>query len=112
DGNSHTGIHHFSLPDTLARPTRVPVSRRAVGGYRLAATPVIADGRLFILDADMQIRAYALTNLATPLWQLAPLRTDPNEKPKQLIGGGMSYENGVLYVTLGTGIITALDVED
>lgn len=72
---------------------------------RLAAPPVIADGKLFVIDADAHVIAMNAETGAR-LW-----RTDmPSEgNGRSLFGGGVSVEGGRVFVTTGVGDVAALD---
>lgn len=73
---------------------------------RILAAPIVADGRVFALDAEAQLSAFAADSGA-PLWRrsVAPEGQRPDSGP----GGGMAQAGGVLYVSTGFGQVMALD---
>lgn len=85
--------------------------RRDIGAgstdtLRLTAPPVVADGRIYAVDADQGVVAFDVRD-GRRLWGV-DLR--PKEGPdRQAIGGGVAYADGRLFVTSGLGSMTALD---
>lgn len=72
---------------------------------RITANPVVADGRIFTLDAEATVAATATSGAA--LWKrdLTPARDGSTEAT----GGGIAHAGGVIYVSSGFGLLTALD---
>ncbi len=70
----------------------------------LSAPPVIADGRLFIIDAGQNLRAMD-ANTGKRLWSKS-LR-QPKSEDKNAIGGGVAVADGRVYVTSGFGSVSA-----
>lgn len=75
---------------------------------RITATPVVADGRIYTLDANARVTAVGPDG--TTLWtrDVRPARDDEGDAT----GGGMSYADGTLYVSVGFGELTALNGAD
>ncbi|MBU3078701.1 PQQ-like beta-propeller repeat protein [Sphingomonas quercus] len=76
---------------------------------RLAAGPVVADGKLYVTDVDAMVRAIDAGN-GRVLWSTS-LRRPGKEGARAAFGGGVSYENGRVYATTGSGDIAALDAK-
>lgn len=73
---------------------------------KIAAPPVIADGRLFFLDADHRVHAVSATD-GSRLWdeRLRPQRS----RDRVARGGGIAAGGGRVFVTTGFGFVAALD---
>tara|TARA_R110000782_G_scaffold167129_3_gene259097 strand:+ start:15166 stop:16536 length:1371 start_codon:yes stop_codon:yes gene_type:complete len=72
---------------------------------RLAAAPVIADGKLYVIDADARVIAMN-AQTGSRLWQTAM----PSEgNGRSLFGGGASVLGDRVFVTTGVGDVAALD---
>ena len=73
---------------------------------RILAAPIVAGGRVFTLDADANLSAFAALS-GELLWRrsVAAVGQRADSGP----GGGMSEANGVLYVATGFGEAMALD---
>jgi outer membrane protein assembly factor BamB len=74
---------------------------------RLAAPPVVAGGKLFVVDGDGFVRAFDAKSGAR-LWQ-TQLDTNGRDKVVQF-GGGASVDDGRVYATNGRGDAAALDI--
>ena len=79
----------------------------AAGGYRqpLSASPVIAEGHAFAMDADAAVRAVSLAD-GSLIWHAS---TRPKHASEQNLGGGIAYDSGKLYVSTGYAELRALD---
>ena len=76
---------------------------------RLAATPVIGEGKLFLIDVDATVHAYDANSGAT-LWTMAVPKDRENRQAR--FGGGVSYDEGKVYATDGLGEVVALQAAD
>ena len=74
---------------------------------RITADPVVADGRIFTLDAAAQVAATSLTGATLWTHDVRISGDDADEAT----GGGMAEADGVLYVATGFGGLLALDTE-
>jgi outer membrane protein assembly factor BamB len=73
---------------------------------RLAAPPVIADGKLYFLDAETRVHAVDASN-GRELWNE---RLRPNSgEDRHASGGGVAVAAGRVFVTTGFGFAVALD---
>ena len=98
----------YGNPALAAAPARAWVVNieGANGRRRLAATPVIGGGRLFIEDALGVVRAYDAAS-GKPVWTRA--YQQPGEVEAAVFGGGVSYGDGRVYATTGFGEVAAID---
>jgi outer membrane protein assembly factor BamB len=70
------------------------------------APPVMADGKVFVMDADVGVSAHDARTGAR-LW-----RTDlrpKSKREKDAFGGGLAYADGKLYVSSGYRLVAELD---
>lgn len=72
---------------------------------RITADPVVADGRIFTLDAETRVSAVSTSGQLLWTKDLTPL----NDKSSDASGGGLAYGDGRVYVATGFGALTALD---
>lgn len=79
---------------------------------RLGAAPVIADGRIYIIDVDATIHAFAAATGAVE-WSINIANTDKRKADRKSrgarFGGGVSFEDGRIFATDGLGDVAALD---
>jgi len=72
---------------------------------RLAASPVVAGGKLYVIDADARVIAFDAASGAK-LWQTAV----PNEgKSRASFGGGVSIVDDKLFASTGVGDVVAIN---
>ena len=74
---------------------------------RITAEPVVAGGLIYTLDAGATVSAVSPQGQVVWNTNLIP----PNDGDSDATGGGMAYDNGVLYVSSGFGRLTALDAK-
>lgn len=73
--------------------------------FRITAAPVVSNGRIFTLDSQSIVTATS-TSGAT-LWQ-ADLRP-PRDQEGDATGGGLVVAGDTVYVSLGFGVLAAVD---
>lgn len=73
--------------------------------HRITADPVVADGRIFTMDALASVAAVSTSG--EPLWRrdMVPARDQAGDGA----GGGLAYGDGKLFVSTGFGRLLALD---
>ncbi|PYD79837.1 PQQ-binding-like beta-propeller repeat protein [Komagataeibacter sucrofermentans] len=71
----------------------------------IQATPVVQDGRLFVVDAQGVVRAYRWPGMHK-LWEYNP---KPRKMMSNNLGGGISVDKGTLYIVDGIGQALAVD---
>lgn len=73
---------------------------------RLAAPPVISDGKLFFLDSEQEVHALDAAS-GRSLWS-RKLRPE-DSRDNRALGGGLAAEGGRVFVATGFGFVVALD---
>lgn len=103
-GNSAKLIGHVALAAAPVEVWSTTISG-STSRARLAAAPVIAGGKLYVIDADARVIAFdAKTGARSWSTQM------PSEgNGRSLFGGGVSVLEGRLYVATGVGDVGALD---
>ena len=79
-------------------------------GFRsqLTAPPLVADGRVYTMDADAVIDAFDLQS-GRAVWRVA---TKPRKQKSSNVGGGITYADGTIYAATGLAEALALDAAD
>jgi outer membrane protein assembly factor BamB len=101
-GVSNHAMHHLAAADQLDLAWRVDIGAGASDAGQLLARPVVAEGRVFTMDAEGTIRAFDADSGAS-VWAFA------QEQEDGLIGGGLAYANGWLFATLSSGEVLGLN---
>jgi len=75
------------------------------GRIPLTAQPVVADGKVFTLDTSSSLRAF-IAKTGERLWDIDVQSPTEDE---EVIGGGMAFADGTLYVTTGYNEVLAVN---
>ena len=107
-GNAAKSMGQLAL---AAAPTRAWTAVIDGGSdrERLAAAPVVAGGKLFVVDVQGQLHAFA-ADTGAALWT-APVAKGSENRPARF-GGGVSYDDGNVYATDGLGDVVAFKATD
>ncbi|MGB7317367.1 MAG: PQQ-binding-like beta-propeller repeat protein [Planktotalea sp.] len=73
--------------------------------HRITADPVVANGRIFVMDAKSTVTAVSLNG--EKLWSVD--LTPPRDQQNDAGGGGLAFGDGKLIVSSGFGKVRALD---
>jgi outer membrane protein assembly factor BamB len=76
--------------------------------YKLLARPVVAEGRVFVMDAHGLVSSFD-ANTGHQKWEFD---STPEDSDQTAIGGGLGEANGILYLTTGFGEVVALKIAD
>ena len=89
--------------DKIAWQSRIGTGQ----GFRsqLTAPPLVADGRVFTMDADAVIDAFDLAT-GHSVWRLV---TKPRKQKSSNVGGGITYDAGTIYAVTGLAEALAID---
>jgi outer membrane protein assembly factor BamB len=105
-GNATKSMGQVALRSTLGRAFMVQAGRGNSLTARLAAAPIVANGRVYVIDTLGTVRAFD-ARTGAPAWS----SQTPTEKGNsaELYGGGLAYDQGHIYATNGLGFVAALD---
>ena len=107
-GSASKSMGHPALGASLGTAWTAKIAG-ATKEARLAAAPVIADGKLFVMDTGARITAFNAASGAR-LWSVQFGTGGKNAS--SLFGGGVSVDGAFLYATNGLGDVGALNVAD
>ncbi len=92
-------------PDTGRVVWQVPIGEGQGFRSRLTASPLVADGRVFTMDAAANVDAFDLRT-GRLLWHVA---TRPKKVSSSNVGGGITTADGVVYAVTGLADALAID---
>lgn len=98
---------HLALPATIRTTWSVDIGQGSSKLGRLTASPIVADGRVYTLDAAGKVSAISSSGSVT--WRAS--MTPEKDVDTKAFGGGLAAEGGRLFVATGHGIVTALDTQ-
>ncbi|MDB5697718.1 MAG: pyrrolo-quinoline quinone [Alphaproteobacteria bacterium] len=119
-GNAAKSMTHVTLGAALGRAWSVDAGQGSNSRIRLASPPVIGGGKVYVVDAMANLRAFDAAN-GRQVWHARV--GDPKDtrggmslwsgeytgSSGVLFGGGASYDNGRIYATNGIGDTAAFD---
>jgi outer membrane protein assembly factor BamB len=105
-GNPTKSMGHLALASSPTRAFMVQAGRGSTLTARLAAAPIVAGGRVYVIDTLGTVRAFDTRN-GGQVWS----SQTPTEKGNtaSLYGGGIAYDQGRIYATNGLGYVAAID---
>jgi outer membrane protein assembly factor BamB len=105
-GDADHSVGQAALRNTLGRAFMVQAGRGSTMTARLAGAPIVAGGRVYVIDTLGAVRAFD-ARTGSPVWS----SQTPTEKGNsaELYGGGLAYDQGRIYATNGLGFVSALD---
>jgi outer membrane protein assembly factor BamB len=108
-GNASKDLGHVALGASISQAWEQSIGRGTSLTARLAAAPIVADGRVYTIDTTATVRAFD-SRTGAPVWQTQFGTEKGNDAA--LFGGGLAYANGRIYATNGLGFVAALDASN
>jgi outer membrane protein assembly factor BamB len=107
-GYANHSMQHIELGENLKQAWSVKIGDGASDSLPLTAQPIVVDGKIFTMDTDSIVSAFDITN-GKKIWKIDV--RDKNEDDA-VIGGGLAYSGGTLYITNGYNEIIAVSPAD
>jgi outer membrane protein assembly factor BamB len=104
-GDSSHAMHHLALSDSLSVQWTADVGEAADDDRRLLSEPVVADGRIYTVDAQADVTAFEAGS-GRQLWRVD---LTPEDEDDDLFGGGLAVDGNILFVTTPFALVFALD---
>ena len=120
-GEADHTLHHLSADVSLEKLWTIDINAKSSRRARLTAPPIVADGKLYVIDARARVSAFNAED-GDRLWR-TELTPDVDERfriqeifggpdPETIgFGGGVAFDNGRIFVTSGFGFVAALNAE-
>lgn len=108
-GNASKSMGQVSLGQSLGQAWEVSIGEGSSLSARLAAAPVVADGRVYTIDTQSTVRAFDAQSGASA-W--ATQFGFEKRNSSALFGGGLTYDGGRIFATNGLGYVVALDARN
>lgn len=100
-------MHHLQASDVLQEAWRIDFGAGSEGDRRLLSGPVVAEGNVYTMDADFEIRAYDAQS-GQLKWAFEPEIPDEDD---EAFGGGIAYADRMLFVSTGYARVFALNAQ-
>lgn len=104
-GYSNHAMHHMMVGDSLERAWKSDIGTGAGKRRRLLGQPIIAEGKVFTVDASSEVRAFDMST-GKRLWSTELIPEDTSEV---YTSGGLAYEDGVVFAATGFAQVVAVD---
>ncbi len=106
-GTASSVVGNPALAENIRRRWRVQAARASSGANRLSAPPIVANGRVLVLDAFATLRAFDAAS-GRRLWErsLVPQGGDANDG----FGGGICSDGTRVFAATGLGELVALSL--
>lgn len=98
-------MQHLAAGDRLALAWRTNVGTVADGAARQLSRPVIADGKVFTIDAYATITALRASD-GSVLWTR---EAEDSAAAEAGLGGGLAYQNGWLFAAFSNGEVVGMN---
>ena len=102
-------LHHLEVGEELAVVWRRSIGAGETDDNLILSPPAVADGRLFVLDAESTVLAMALGDGSIE-WRQELIPEDEDEAAS--LGGGVAYDGGLVYAATAFGELVALNAGD
>ena len=104
-GYANHAMHHVQAGDALKPVWKQDIGDGSGDEVRLIASPIVANGTIFTIDADSEVRAYSIKS-GQRIWShdVTPKKDNDGHMP-----GGIAYENGRVFVATGFAEAIALN---
>jgi len=123
-GFAANAMYHLEAPGPLQQIWQQDAGTGSNSDSRLTAPPIIAGGRIYVLDAKARVFAFSAAN-GEPAWHvsvatpgerslfstisLGLFGTNTKVDATKGFGGGIAFDAGKLFVSTGFGDVVALD---
>ena len=108
-GYANYAMHHLAIGDAPQIVWTANIGAGSTSDRLLTTPPVVADGRVFVKDAEATVSAFE-ADTGKPLWRVT--LTPEKARDSDEFGGGLAYYNGRLFVTTGFAHVFSLDPAD
>lgn len=104
-GDPSHAMYHLAVDENPSTQWTVDIGDAANDERRLLSEPVVANGRIYAMDASAEVSAYD-ANTGRQIWR-ADLT--PEDEDDDLFGGGLAVDGDRLYVTTPYALVYALE---
>ena len=109
-GNASNSMGQVALGDALRPAFTVQAGRGSSLTARLAAPPIVANGRVYTIDTLGAVRSFDVRT-GRILWASQTPYEERTNTPA-IYGGGIAYDNGRIFATNGLGYVAALSEQN
>ncbi len=108
-GYADNVMHHLSAAGKLDDRWSSSIGSGSSSSSRLTASPVIADGKIYVLDSEVNVSAFDAKS-GDRLWRSD--LTPNDEDSEDGFGGGVAVDGDKVFVSTGFGFVAALNAKN
>jgi outer membrane protein assembly factor BamB len=108
-GNASNSMGQVALGSALQPAFTVQAGKGSSLTARLAAPPIVANGRVYTIDTLGAVRAFD-GRTGAQVWASQTPTSKGNDA--SLYGGGLAYDNGRIFATNGLGYVSAISEQN
>lgn len=105
-GSPSNALGHLSLPASIKTAWEANAGVGSTGRSKLTASPIVYGGRIYTLDSEGKVSAFALSSGAQA-WRVPTM--PKGRQVREGFGGGLAAENSRIYAATGYGTVVAFD---
>jgi len=106
-GYPNHAMHHLQVGGQLRQVWSVNAGNGANSEELLIASPIIAEGRVYVMDVDSRVSTFD-ANSGALLWRVG---LTPDTEDDGHIGGGLGYAGKMIFAATGFAQVIALNAE-
>lgn len=106
-GGANNAPGHLVLGSAVRTAWSADAGKGSSSYGRLTASPIVADGRIYTLDAEGKVSAFSSSGSSA--WRVS--LTPEKVKDYKGFGGGLAAEGGRIYAATGFGYVYGLDAQ-
>ena len=104
-GYANHAMHHIKISPNIKESWSIDIGSGTNDTDWLIAQPIMADGRVYTMDAETEIAAFNAIS-GDEIWRL---ELAPEDEEEGYIGGGLAFEAGRIFVATGFAELICLD---
>lgn len=106
-GGPEQSMGHVDAAPNLQIAWRKGFGEGSKGGQHVTAPPIVAAGRVYVMDAEAQVSAFDARS-GSQIWR-TNVRPNDNRRDREGFGGGLAFADGKVYATSGFRQVVQLD---
>ncbi len=107
-GTAGNSSGHLALGASLKQGWSADAGSGSSSIGKLTASPIVADGRVYVLDTHGKVSAFSMSGAT--VWKAS--LTPAGEKDHKGFGGGLAADGGRIFAATGFGYVFALDSQN
>ena len=109
-GTPEQSVEHVAAAPEFQIAWRRNFGAKSVAHADVMSPPIIADGKVFVMDGNAGVSAHDANTGAT-VWRIDLRPKTKHDRNREGFGGGLAYSGGKVYVASGYRLVAELDAD-